>query len=467
MANEKPMTVQSLAAYIRRTSPNLYMPEYESIHTVLQRHGLTPIKKYYNGRLVYLYDTKNAKRVIAQHIYEIKQEDIKKHQAQEWVKQNSVEPVIPPNNFRYVPPRHGESRISREQLKLDEALGVSEDVSDISSKILRYIMNHWQDYTWSSAKNEPVFAQKLKDKEDIYFKLLGGTYDLKTEEVKHEYKEDSINPHEIQLYIQLFYYDPDEDYDKQYDYITSNIVTFDNAFVPKKNKIRFSFLWPYNGQFPNSLKSYIYGIINHEVKHMYQQVKSQKHTNVSKQYNKALEGIDKDIPDNLEGMNWLITYYVPRIYYRFDKSEVDAWLQEIYAQSVFTKNIKDSERAKKIYETIQEYELLYSIYNGTSSSYYSQYKDFLIEEIKRQIGCDPKHYFKVCGEGVKHFKKHIMKVYQKWQDERGESVTGNQGSFKAYTEKEVEQGEIFKNNKFSKPKFLEVLMRKIRKLRYT
>lgn len=50
---------------------NGYQPLPQSIHILLYKHGITPINKFYNNKPVKCYNTKNAQRIIAQHIDEL------------------------------------------------------------------------------------------------------------------------------------------------------------------------------------------------------------------------------------------------------------------------------------------------------------------------------------------------------------------------------------------------------------
>lgn len=456
-------TANTLAAYIRRTTSDAYFPLASSIHTVLKRHGLIALTKYYNGKPVEVYNMQNAKRCIVQYLYEIKQEDQKTKQAKELVKYNSIQPenIQKKSDIQFVPPKHGESRISREQLKLDESLGVSDKITEISNMIFEYICNHHREERWESLKDNPKFNEILKDKDDIYMKQLSAIYDIEDNKVKQHARVIGNIP----IFIHLFYYDPKDNFKEKYDYIAENTKPlFKNAFYPGGRSITFSFLWPITDKFTDDLKADIIGTINHEVKHMYQFLKASK-LGVSSQYSKALDNMD--VENSADGAQWLITYYIPRVYYRFDKDEVAAWLQEIYAESLYTDNIKDTETAKKINETIGYFNFLYKIYKSKKGDYNYQYRDYLIEQIKKLVDCEPDVYFKICKKGLDHFTKHARRVYQRWSNETGKSATGNQGSFKNYKDKEIEQGEIFtgKNTlkgKLNKIPFINNIMRKLR-----
>ena len=147
------ISVKALASYIRRTTENAYQPELKSIHIVLQKHGLKPIKKYYNGKEVEVYNTQNARRCVTQYLYEIKQEDQKIHQAKELIKHMQQNAPKYKEPSTYVPPKHGESRISKELLRMDESLGVSDEITKIGDEIFDYILKHHREYQWELYKN--------------------------------------------------------------------------------------------------------------------------------------------------------------------------------------------------------------------------------------------------------------------------------------------------------------------------
>ena len=86
------ISANTLAAHIRRTTLDAYEPMLTSIHTVLQRHGLKPTKKYYGNKVIEVYNTNNAKRCATQYIWEIKQEDKKTIDAKEWLKYHMQNP---------------------------------------------------------------------------------------------------------------------------------------------------------------------------------------------------------------------------------------------------------------------------------------------------------------------------------------------------------------------------------------
>ena len=426
------ISVNTLASQIRRTTDNAYQPQLKSIHIVLQRHGLKPIKKYYkNGKEVEVYNTQNAKRCVTQYLYEIKQEDQKIHQAKELIKhmqQNAPEYKEHPT---YVPPKHGESHISKELLRMDESLGVSDEITKIGDEIFDYILKHHREYSWELYKNP---TGEAAGKNDIYTKIIALSYDF--------------HGTDISITINLFQYNPKDKFKEKYDYIAYS-TKFQNCWRPGPKEIIFSFLWPITDEFTSTHKADIKGTINHELKHMFQSVKRRNNV-ITSQYSKALDSMKLEIKDD-DAAKYLIKYYVPQIYYRFDKDEVAAWLQEIYTEAQESDNIKDTETAKKITETIKNFNWLLNIYKSKKKSdYYFQYKPFLIEQIHELIGCEPEQYFKICKKGLDHFTKQSRKVYQRWANETGKSVTGRQGDFKKYKAGEIEQGEIFNGNKKKK-----------------
>lgn len=447
------ISANTLAAHIRRTTLDAYEPMLTSIHTVLQRHGLKPIKKYYGNKVIEVYNTNNAKRCATQYIWEIKQEDKKTINAKEWLKYHMQNPQGKPyiEHPQYVPPKHGESRISKELLKMDESLGVSDEIKDISDMIFEYILAHHREYGWKVCKETTGDAE---GKNDIYTKVFSLDYDFLGKD--------------IYIIIQLFQYNPQDDFKEKYDYIAYGASSFKNCYKPSTKTIIFSFLWPITDRFTPQMESDIKGTINHEVKHMFQYIKKNTST-IDKQYLLASDNFDacyQSSDTDKDPAKWLILYYIPRVYYRFDKEEVAAWLQELYIEANGVDHIKDTKTAKKIQETIEYYQFLLKIYNSKKQSYDGRYRDFLISKIKELTGCNPEQYFKVCKKGLDHFLKQSRKVYQRWSNETGKSVTGNDGSFKKYKEKEIEPREIFTGKKkgLLKFKFIENIMNTLKKI---
>ena len=442
------ITVNTLASQIRRTTDNAYQPQLKSIHIVLQRHGLKPTKKYYNGKEVEVYNTQNARRCVTQYLYEIKQEDQKIYQAQELLKHMQQNAPKYQEHQTYVPPKHWESRISKELLRMDESLGVSDEITKIGDEIFDYILKHHREYQWKLYKNATGDAA---GKNDIYTKVISLSYDF--------------HGIDISITINLFQYNPWDEYKEKYDYIAGS-TKFQNCWRPGTKEIIFSFLWPITDEFTSAHKADIKGTINHELKHMFQFVKRRNNV-ITNQYSKALDSMKLEITDP-DAVRYLIKYYVPLVYYRFDKDEVAAWLQEIYTEAQYSENIKDTETAKKIAETIKNFNWLLCVYKSKNKSdYYFKDKSFLIEQIKELIGCSPEEYFKTCKKGLDHFTKQSRKVYQRWSNETGKSVTGRQGDFKKYKAGEIEQGEIFNGKKkkgLLKFDFINNIMNTLRKI---
>jgi hypothetical protein len=57
---------------------------------------------------------------------------------------------------------------------------------------------------------------------------------------------------------------------------------------------------------------------------MFQSVKRRNNV-ITSQYSKALDSMKLEITDP-DAARYLIKYYIPQVYYRFDKDEVAAWL---------------------------------------------------------------------------------------------------------------------------------------------
>lgn len=94
-----------------------YVPDTDTIYEFLVNKGFKPKKHTY---LVKTAFASNAESEVGRNLYRLKQIDDDKKRAQQWVKDNTAEPIDRPN---YVPRRHGESNASLELLRNDEAVG--------------------------------------------------------------------------------------------------------------------------------------------------------------------------------------------------------------------------------------------------------------------------------------------------------------------------------------------------------
>ena len=142
-------------------------------------------------------------------------------------------------------------------------------------------------------------------------------------------------------------------------------------------------------------------------------------------------------------MKQIVDYTIPWIYYRLDRDEIDAWVQEMYIESQYENDIRDTKTYKNLSDTIKAYKLLKQVY-ASKDDYYTKNntKEYIDASIRRID--EPKNYFKLCDANISYLIKKMRRVIGRWNEENGTA----RGSFKKYSSKEIPQDDIFvKRNK--------------------
>jgi hypothetical protein len=70
-------------------------------------------------------------------------------------------------------------------------------------------------------------------------------------------------------------------------------------------------------------------------------------------------------------MKQIVDYTIPWIYYRLDRDEIDAWVQEMYMESQYENDIRDTKTYKNLSDTIRDYKLLKRVY-ASKENYYTR-----------------------------------------------------------------------------------------------
>ena len=137
---------------------------------------------------------------------------------------------------------------------------------------------------------------------------------------------------------------------------------------------------------------------------------------MSRQYQRAQAEINKGSFGDTN-IQQIVNYEVPWIYYRLDRDEIDAWIQEMYAEAKVKQiDIRDSRRYKKLQDTVRDYNLIrYFLKN------YPQEKEAILKSISRI--------------------DEPQRIVGRWQEEHGQA----NGSFKQYASNEIKPTSPFNN----------------------
>jgi len=303
--------------------------------------------------------------------------------------------------------------------------GVSNDIMKISMTIFNLIYEHHREYRGQTFQ--------IGDK-----KIYSKTFNLDINNIQTLSFLNGIT-------VNLYYYNPqNETFDDVMDFISSNGY-LKNNFAPSNRVITFSFVWAMTDVIPHKEKNYIVSTINHEIKHAYQSYK-RGGTNITPQYSKAQSEMNKKFgfnPSANTPMKQIVDFTIPWIYYRLDRDEIDAWVQEMYMESQYENDIRDTKTYKMLSGTIKDYKLLKRVYVSKDDYYTKDNTKEYIDASIRRID-EPKNYFKLCDANISYLIKKMRRVIGRWNEENGTA----RGSFKKYSSKEIPQGDIFvKRNK--------------------
>lgn len=303
--------------------------------------------------------------------------------------------------------------------------GVSNDIMQISMAIFNLIYEHHREYRGQTFQ--------IGDR-----KIYGKTFNLDIDNIQ---ELSFLNG----IIVNLYYYDPrNETYDEVKEFILENGY-LKNNFSPSKRVITFSFVWAMTDAIPHREKNYIVSTINHEVKHAYQNSK-RGGTTITPQYTKAQVEMNKDFGYNYKAdtpIKRIVDYTIPWIYYSLDKDEINAWVQEMYIESQYENDIKNTKTYKRIQSIIKDYNFLKDVYSS-KNDYYTKVgtKEYIDASIRRID--EPINFFKLCDKNILYLKKKMRRVIGRWYEEEGI----NNGNFKNYSSKEIPQSDIFvKRNK--------------------
>ena len=303
--------------------------------------------------------------------------------------------------------------------------GVSDDIMHLSYVIFNEILNQQSNYA-SNCISDLNFKGT-----NIFYKEFNLEFNKKSEiaYVANEVK--------VQVFI---YNDQIVSYDEIYGFLNENHL-IKLSFAPYKRIIKLTLVLPNSGNIGSDIRYDSLSSINHEVKHAYQYAKynNSNNPNVQQAYTKALKELGS-FGDDESPLKQLVTYYIPWIYYKLDKEEIDAWMQEMYIQA--TDDIRNTKTYKSLIDVIEKYNQLKSWYTSNEFYYTSQnIKEYIDKSIRRLD--TPRNYFKVCDRNVLYLKRKMRRVIGRWDEE----MMNNHGSFKQYSQNEIPMGSPFIQNR--------------------
>lgn len=303
--------------------------------------------------------------------------------------------------------------------------GISDEIMKMSELIFNKIQEQHRDYQRQMARNLPSY-----NNHPLYIKRF------------NLYYEDSSELMNIasEIIVNLYFYDSNsEDYSDFTNFLNEEGLIKLHYSVSRK-MICLTFAWPNDDRMTNEAKNNILSSINHEVKHAYQGAR-RKNDFVSDQYAKAAQERDKAIGYYKEAdtaLKQLVDVYVPWIYYRLDKDEIDAWAQEIYIEASITNDVKTTKTYNKLIETIRQYNEIKEWYSSTDTYYTNQGAKQYIDRSIRRID-KPNNYFRVCDRNVAYLKGKLRRIIGRWNEEHGTPSS----TFKQYASKEIPQSSPF------------------------
>lgn len=295
--------------------------------------------------------------------------------------------------------------------------GVSDTISEISSNIFYAILNQHRMYFRHVAplpryNGKPILCKTFN---------LDCSFSKTLEKMCHK------------LTVNLFFYDPDEVSYEDFEQFLLTHKAIKLWFSSSSKTITLTFPWPYNDKVDNVARREIEASINHELKHAYQTMFGRKSPNDT-YFRATTEMSHFDNDNGLPPVKWLINYYVPMVYYNLTRSEIDAWMQELYAESQFEEDIKKCPTYKRLISAIDEYKSLKEWYLTKDGYYTAQnIKDYIDKTITKIT--TPREYFKVCDKNIIYLKSKLRRVIGRWHEEMG----NYNGSFKNYVNGEIGQ----------------------------
>ena len=311
---------------------------------------------------------------------------------------------------------------------INEYGGVSDTIMEMSTYIFNEICRQQSNCRAMLLPNEGQF-----DGEQIYFKRFWLEYGGELIDIANE------------IVVDLYLYDPNTvSYGDFCEYIRG-IGKMALSFSPKFKRIRLTFAWPKDGNIGSIERYDMMSSINHEVKHAYQSAKRGGENFITQQYANA--NVEKAKPlgyykDADTPLKRLVDYTIPWIYYKLDRDEVDAWLQELYIEGCQSDDITKTKTYLMLKDVISDYTTIKNWYSTDDAYFTKQGTKAYIDKAIRRID-EPTAYFKLCDSNLSYLLKKMKRVIGRWYEERDMAS----GSFRHYAHNEVPQKSPFIDKK--------------------
>ena len=330
-----------------------------------------------------------------------------------------------------------------------EYSGVSDEIMDISKKIMSLIFSEEKKYEWKMSTITGDYYKKF------YLPIKGTNIFNVVNEVS----------------IKLFYYNPKNMNFEMAKEVYTETGDINLAFSPSREAIKLYIPFPSGGTMDEYGINYLISSINHEVKHAYQH-RMRGRTIIPSAYSNSVKPIryNKDEEyDEKELALRVMRRDIKNLYYLYDKDEIDARLQEIYIG--LTQNGGDLEKVKVYNKMINAEKDYYWIKNrilfpkdSFHIRYYERERSLFRQELKNMLGDEitPGEFFYHCESGIKRFREHVRRVIGRYRNEYGTPS----GSFANYTKNEIPQSGMFKNGGKMEPELIRKMRRGYNKFRY-
>ena len=329
-----------------------------------------------------------------------------------------------------------------------EYCGVSDEIMDISSKILQLIFEQEKWERWKQSETYLYPNGQYGYTKSFYLDTQEGL---------------GINNIVNNVFIKFYGYNSNKhSFAEMKEYLNEKGL-LSIGYSPSKEMIIIKIPFPYKGSLDDFGRQYLLTSINHECKHALQSVR-RGGTNISQAYQNATKW-DNNFGKSDEASIYLMKVYIKRCYYMFDLDEVDARLQEIYLELSENGDLTKCNTYNDMQNALKSYKWLYTLMYDEDKFYAKFYEDErkIFQQILTDMlgeGVTTKQFFAYCAKGVRRYKEHLRRVVGRWQEENDKY----NGSFKQYASNEIPQEYAFKLNQIKRtnPSLWRKLIQKLK-----
>lgn len=313
---------------------------------------------------------------------------------------------------------------------LNEYLGVSDEVEEVSYQAFSMIMSYFNNSRW---------AHKMVNDVELVYKVFD--LDCVAEELGNSVLWKAVD----NLSVTLYGYDPSditfEDYKEFLKKLDKKLINV--SFCPSFKEITIRMPMPLNGEIDNACEQYLISGLYHEFEHAWQSA-NKGGTKISNSYKKALKPINWNSNENRAIR--LLKYYVKHCYYAFDSEEIDAKLHELWFEiNNGISNLEESEAYRYMREAIEDYKKVVEMVHPKDDFYtrfYQSERDAFLDVLKTELGLNSANqWFKYCKKGIKKYNDQLRRIVGRLYIERG---TSGNGSFRQYSQNEIPQEYMFR-----------------------